>query len=275
MSLSIDLDAYFRRIGYSGPREPTLATLRGLHRLHPRAIAFENLDPLTEVTPALDLEGLQAKLVAGGRGGYCFEQNGLFLAVLQALGFEAQGLAARVVWMRPPELAGGRTHMLIRVVLPEGVFLADVGFGGVVLTAPLRFTAGPEQDSGHGVLRLVDVGSGELQLQFRTADGFQPKYVLSELPQTAADYELANWFVATHPSSQFRNNLIVSRVAEDHRLGLLNGDLSIRWKDGRVEKRSLDLDGVCVALTDRFGLPATAVEAARPAIARVMAAAKP
>ena len=270
MSLSIDLDAYFRRIGYSGPRDPTLATLRSLHGLHPRAIPFENLDTLIDVVPALDIEALQAKLVAGGRGGYCFEQNGLFLGVLQSLGFEAQGLTARVQWMLPPERVGGRTHMLIRVVLPEGVFLADVGFGGVVLTAPLRFVAGPEQDTGHGVLRLVDVGEGEQQLQFRASDGFQPKYQLSQLPQTAADYRLANWFVATHRSSIFRNNLIVARVAEDHRLGLLNGELAIRWKDGRVEKRSLDLDGACSALIDEFGLPAAAVDAARPAIARVI-----
>jgi N-hydroxyarylamine O-acetyltransferase len=160
--------------------------------------------------------------------------------------------------------------MLIRVVLPEGVFLADVGFGGVVLTAPLRFIAGPEQDTGDGVLQLVEAGEGELQLQFRIGDAFQPKYVLSQLPQTPADYGLANWFVATHPSSIFRQNLIVSRVAEDHRLGLLNGDLSIRWRDGRMEKRSLDLDGVCLALVDQFGLPAAAVEAARTAIGRVL-----
>jgi N-hydroxyarylamine O-acetyltransferase len=87
MSLSIDLDAYFRRIGYSGPRTPTLATLRDLHRLHPQAIPFENLDSLTGRVPDLTPAGLQAKLVDGGRGGYCFEQNMLFRAGLRSLGY--------------------------------------------------------------------------------------------------------------------------------------------------------------------------------------------
>ena len=75
----IDLDAYFRRIGYDGPRDASLETLRELHRLHPQAIPFENLDPLLGRPVNLDPASLQAKLVEGGRGGYCFEQNGVLV----------------------------------------------------------------------------------------------------------------------------------------------------------------------------------------------------
>src|SRR5689334_21061726 len=92
----IDLDAYLARIGYEGPAAPNLATLRRLHELHPRAIPFENLSPFIGETPSLDPASLQAKLVRGGRGGWCFEQNLLFGLALEAIGFEVTRLAARV-----------------------------------------------------------------------------------------------------------------------------------------------------------------------------------
>ena len=98
----IDLDAYCARIGYDGPREATLESLRALHNLHPQAIPFENLDPLLKRPVKLDAASLQAKLVEGGRGGYCFEHNSLFAHVLRALGFKVQEATARVRWSVPP-----------------------------------------------------------------------------------------------------------------------------------------------------------------------------
>src|SRR6202040_4441701 len=92
----VDPRAYSKRTGYGGPREPNLALLRSLHRLHPSAIAFECLDPLLGRTVAIDVQSLETKLVRMVRGGYCFEQNGLFLHVLSTL---FTPLAARVRWM--------------------------------------------------------------------------------------------------------------------------------------------------------------------------------
>ena len=118
MTADIDLDAYFDRIGYTGPWEPTLDVLQALHRLHPAAIAFENLTPLMGERVSLDLGDLQAKLVLGGRGGYCYEQNGLFKAVLTALRFQVHGLAARVRWGLPEDAPPRpRTHMALLVTL--------------------------------------------------------------------------------------------------------------------------------------------------------------
>ncbi len=98
----VDLDAYFARIGYAGPRIATRATLDRIHALHAAAIPFENLDPLLGRPVPLELDALQRKLVRSRRGGYCFEQNTLFKAVLEELGFSVTSLAARVLWMTPP-----------------------------------------------------------------------------------------------------------------------------------------------------------------------------
>ena len=98
---AVDLDAYFARIGYDGPRAPTLATLRAIALRHPDAIPFENLDVLLGRGISIARADVDAKLIAGGRGGYCYEQNSLLKRVLQALGFQVEGLMARVLWMAP------------------------------------------------------------------------------------------------------------------------------------------------------------------------------
>ena len=236
MSDALDLDAYFARIGYDGPREPTLAVLQGLHARHPRAIPFENLDPLQGRTPKLDLASLQAKLVAGRRGGYCFEHNTLFTAVLRALGFQVTPLAGRVLWNRPEDSAPPpRTHMLLRVETEAGPHLADVGFGGMVKTAPLRLAPGGEQDTGHGVFRLVPLADAALRLEARLPERWAPMYQFDQAPQAPMDYELANWFVATHPASPFTDNLMAAWVTEDRRYAVLDNRLSIHHRGGETE----------------------------------------
>ncbi|TGT04040.1 arylamine N-acetyltransferase, partial [Mesorhizobium sp. M8A.F.Ca.ET.213.01.1.1] len=119
------------------PTEASLATLKALHRQHPQAIAFENLDPFLGHARKLDLASLQDKIFTHGRGGYCYEHNLLFMHALTALGFEVSGLAARVLWGQPDDAITARSHMLLRVEFDGHTYLADVGFGGLTLTAPL------------------------------------------------------------------------------------------------------------------------------------------
>jgi N-hydroxyarylamine O-acetyltransferase len=97
----MNLDAYFARIGYEGPREPTLAVLPALSAAHTRSIPFENLDVLLGRPIKLEIDAIFQKLVCDRRGGYCFEQNGLLLHVLDELGFQVAPLSARVRWQRP------------------------------------------------------------------------------------------------------------------------------------------------------------------------------
>jgi N-hydroxyarylamine O-acetyltransferase len=260
----IDLDAYVARIGYAGPREPTLEVLTALQRLHPGVIPFESLDPFLGRPVRLDPDSLEAKLVRGGRGGYCFEQNGVFWRVLEALGFKVTPLSARVRWMQPEDAPlGPLSHMLLRVETPEGAFLCDVGFGGQSPTAPLRFDPGLEQATPHGTYRLIERDGG-FELQMRLPDRWGALYRFNLEPRILPDYEVSNWFTSTHPASRFTNGLIVSLAPEGRRMNLLGTGLTTYFTDGRIEERALgSADELHQVLTQDFGMTISAEDAQR------------
>ena len=260
----IDLDSYFERIGHAGPREPTLEVLAALQRAHTAAIPFECLDPLLGRPVRIDAASLEAKLVRGGRGGYCFEQNGVLWRVLTALGFEVTPLSARVRWMAPDDAPlGPLSHMLLKVDLPQGAFLCDVGFGGQSPTAPLRLVPDLEQATPHGTYRLTSRDGG-FELQMRLPDRWAALYRFNLEPRLVADYEVANWFTSTHPMSRFTNGLMVSRAPEGRRLSLQNLGLTSYSVGGGIEERLIgsaeELHGV---LTGDFGLRVTPQEASQ------------
>jgi len=252
---AFDVDAWLFRIGHHGSREPVLPTLRALIGAHTATIPFENIDVLLGQPPKLDLGSLQRKMIANGRGGYCFEQNTLFLAGLLALGFRVTGLLARVIRGMDAGASGPATHMMLRVDLPEGPFLADVGFGNLTPTAPLVLRPGVEQETPHEIMRLWPVGE-ELTLQARHGEAWQNIYRLSPHPRLDIDFEVANWFAATHPASPFVNHLIVARPGRDGmRSTLFNGRITVRRRGDLVDRFKLDggTDFQAV-LESRFGL---------------------
>jgi len=252
---AIDLEAYFARIGYAGPRARDFATLTALHELHVRAIPFENLDLHLGRGIRIDLPSVEAKLVRSRRGGYCFEHNTLFAGALRALGFTVTPLVARVRWQLPPDQQTALTHMLLRVESPDsGPCLADVGFGSMSLVRPIRFELDREQPGGLEPRRVVARGSHFAQ-QARLADAWADVYVFSADEAPAIDFEVGNWFTSTHPQSRFRLNLIASRAGEDCRHTLLNRELTTRHRDGRVEKRVLNTaDELLSVLASPFDL---------------------
>lgn len=253
--MAIDLDAYFARIGYDGPRAPTLATLGGIHARHPAVIPFENLDPLLGRPVSLDLAAVQAKLVGQRRGGYCFEHNALFRAALDQLGFAVTPLIARVVWMSPPDRPmGPRSHMLLRVDLAEGPHIADVGFGGHLYSGPLKLAPGIEQTTPEATLRLTPDGE-VLVLETRLPGGWQPMYRFTLEPAYLADYEVSNWYTSTHPASIFTSALLAERLTPQVRCSLFNTRLTRRHADGRVEVEDLaDAEALARALDVDFGV---------------------
>ena len=260
MVTALDLPAYFARIGYTGPSEPTLAVLRTLVACHLSAIAFENLDPFLGHPVDLDPAALVTKLVRARRGGYCQEHNSLFHDVLAALGFSAAALGGRVLWTRAEGQPAPLTHRLTLVECPEGKFITDVGFGGPCPTAPLRLEPAIEQTTPHGTYRFTREG-GVFELQLRVDERWQAMYRFDLAPQSRADFEVANWYTSTHPRSLFTQNLVICRIVGDRRVNLLNANLSIRQPNGRVEHRVLagaeELDKVLGEVMD-LALPAVA-----------------
>ena len=234
----LDLDAYFRRIGYTGSREPTLDTLRALHLQHALAIPFENLDSLLGRPIELDLPALQRKLIEQRRGGYCFEQNLLFAHVLRALNFDAATLVARVVWDRGDDGTRARTHMLLFVELGEGPYIADVGFGGLTMTAPLRLEPGLAQTTPHETFRIVRHGA-EFAVEAELRDARKTLYRFDLQQQRQIDIEVLNWFVSTHPTSPFIACLMVGRPGAGVRYALLDNRFTTRRANGSTEERDL------------------------------------
>ena len=258
MSSPFDLDAYLARIGYSGPRTATIDTLTAVHALHPAAIPFENLSPLLGWPVQLDVDSLQAKLVTGGRGGWCFEHNTLLRHALEALGFSVTSLAARVLWNAPPgNPVGPRSHMLLLVNLEGKSYIADTGFGGNVLTGPLRLEPHIEQPieqpTPHEPHRLLPLENGFV-LEAFLGGQWMALYRFTLEPQFPADYEVSNWYLCQHPNSFFRHILIAARATSEGRYALRNNNLAIHRKNG-TEKRTLtDAIALRASLENDFGL---------------------
>jgi N-hydroxyarylamine O-acetyltransferase len=233
--MRIDLNAYFERIGYRGVREPALHVLSELHSLHPASVPFENLDPYLGRPVSLDPVALQAKLLGSRRGGYCFEQNALFRSVLETLGFSVTPLIARVVWTAPPhQPLAPRNHMLLKVDLADGAYIADVGFGGQLVSAPLKLTPGLEQATAEGILRVRADGD-VLFVETLLPSGWTSLYRFNLEPAEMSDYEMSNWYTSTHPMHFMTNNLLAERLTPEGRFSLFNNRLTRRFPDGRAE----------------------------------------
>jgi len=250
-----DLEAYLARIGYTGPRAPTLEVLHALTAAHAQAIPFENLDVLLGRGIDLGPEAVFDKLVRRRRGGYCFEQNGLLLGALTALGFEVVPLSARVRIDRPREVLPPRTHLFLRVEVAGASWLTDVGVGALSLTRAIRFVADEEQATPHEprrILRENDRWFHQARLGATWSDVYE--FTGEEMPPI--DRELANWFTSTHPESHFLGRLIAARAAPDgRRITLQNGELKIRERDGRATVQTIgSLEELLLVLAERFGL---------------------
>jgi N-hydroxyarylamine O-acetyltransferase len=250
-----DLDAYLERIGYAGPHAATLDTLEAIHAQHPQAIPFENLNPLLHWPVRLDAVSLQQKLVLDGRGGYCFEQNILLYHALRTLEFEVTGLAARVLWNAPEGAAvRARSHMLLLVDLDDRPYVADVGFGGLTLTAPLRLLPDVEQATPHEPFRLLRAGDAFVT-QAHVGGAWKALYRFDLQEQLLPDYEVTNWYLSNHPDSQFVTGLIAARADRDRRYALRNNELAVHHMSGQTERRVLaNAAGVRAALEDEFRL---------------------
>ncbi|MBO0728947.1 MAG: arylamine N-acetyltransferase [Acidimicrobiaceae bacterium] len=240
------IDAYLDRIGASYPKARGADELRELHAAHLRRVPFENLSIHLGEPIRLDEDALIDKIVTRQRGGFCYELNGAFAALLSALGFEVTLLAARVFsgnTVGPPF-----DHLVLRVDISEP-WLADVGFGRHTLW-PLRLDArGPQADPG-GTFTLTESGEGDLDV----LTDHQPQYRVELRGRAIDDFEPMCWWHQTSPKSHFTRSLTCSLPTASGRT-TLSDRLLIRTSDGQRHETLLDDDGeVLAAYRDHFGI---------------------
>jgi N-hydroxyarylamine O-acetyltransferase len=263
------LPAYLERIGLDAPPTCDVAGLTAIQRAHRLAIPFENLDIRLGRGIALDVDALAAKLVVARRGGYCFEQNGLFLAALRALGFGARPLLARV-WLGLPAEVPPRTHMLVVVAIDGRDWIADVGFGGsysppmpledgAMADSPdgarhrLRKTAVPGDPDGEWLLER-DGPAGATDGRTAGLEGWQPQYGFSLRDVVENDIEQANHWTSTRPGTRFTTLHVVSRCLPTGFAAMTDDQLVI-YRDGKVERSQVgDADNYGEILSGIFGI---------------------
>lgn len=233
--LSVDVDAYLRRIGYSGPLAPNAETLRRLQLAHLLSVPFENLSIHAGEAIVLDDELLFEKIVRRRRGGFCYELNGLFAGLLRALGFEVSVLSAGVANDKGgfgPEF----DHMTLQVDL-ERRYLADVGFGDS-FRGPLLLEERGEQVQGGEGFRIDGAGTRLVLMRRTGGDGWRPQYRFGLEPRVSADFEEMCRYHQTSPDSSFTRERLCSLATPDGRI-TLSGMRLITTRGGAREERNL------------------------------------
>lgn len=248
----MDVDAYLERIGYRGGLAPTAETLRRLHVAHLLTVPFENLSIHAGEPIVLDDRALFDKVVARRRGGFCYELNGLFAALLRALGFRVEMLSAAVA-RREGGFGPEFDHMALLVTLEER-WLADVGFGDSFVE-PLLVDERAEQKQGARAFRVDELEGGRLLLLRRDAGGmWEPQYRFGLEPHAYADYEEMCRFQQTSPESHFTRGRVCSRLTNEGRV-TLSGTRLITTRGGGKEERELGSEEECTAaLLEHFGI---------------------
>lgn len=249
-----NLKRYLQRLGFEAPPPPTLETLRELQWRHTGAFTFENLATVTGAPVLIDLASIEQKVLHGGRGGYCYELNHLFFALLLELGFDVRAISGRVVMNQPEGAWTARTHRLSLVTLDGVRYVTDVGFGGMVPTAPLLLDTEAEQATPHEPYRIEKQPDGYM-LRANVGGEWRPMYLFDLQRQEDIDFTIGNWYVSTHPQSPFAHRLMVARTGDGWRRTLNNGSFAIHRIGAESERRDvIDVDELIELLLQEFDL---------------------
>ena len=260
MAQPLDLDAYLARINYAGPRAPTYDTLVGILRAHIVSIPFESFDVLLGRPIRLDTEGLQSKMVAGRRGGYCFEHGSLMHAALAAIGFAPVRHASRVLLFEPRH-ESVRQHMFLTCTIGADSYVVDPGFGPFACPLPIPVDGTPVP-TGAPTHRLAREGND--WVLYVTQDGKQIQGWTSTMEEEyPVDFEMMNYYISTHPASFFTHNILASAVTAEGRVNIMNQGVHF-VRDGSAEPAQLaDRKALRSLVTRHFGFDLPELETMR------------
>lgn len=251
----MDLQAYFKRIRYTGTTNPTLATLTALHRAHLQAVPFENLNIHIPRPIILKEEALFQKIVHENRGGFCFEQNGVFSAVLRELGFEVIRLEANVYHADTDDYGIPLNHMALLVTIDNKRYLADVGFGAA-FSEPLEIDNPNIQVQDVGKFKIEHDGlTGIYSDHLNTAEKMTTSYRFFFTAHDLSDYEGACHYMQTSPKTHFTQKRVCSRMSAEGRISLTDTQFITTTLAGeRTEIPINDEDHYHRILREQFGI---------------------
>lgn len=256
----LDVDAYLERLGHKGEVKADLDTLRALHRAHVATIPFENLEIMLGRPILLDLEALQNKLVRRRRGGYCYEQNLLFAAALERIGFQVTGRGARVragaSSLRPV------THMILSVEADGEQWLCDVGFGADGLLEPIPLRDGADVPQGAWRFGFEREPEDIRVLRTTRADGWFDVYAFGPERRHFVDYVVMNHYNSTHPRGAFTRRPVVQKAAPDVRRRLTGNRLTVALPDGAESERDVTARELKDVLAREFGVELSSEDSA-------------
>ncbi|MBO1531032.1 arylamine N-acetyltransferase [Psychrobacter sp. F1192] len=289
----INYKHYLEQLGFTESEinqslTPDLDTLKRLQLAHLTQYAFQSVTTILDRPVDLKEETIYDKLVVRGLGGYCYELNGLFLSLLRHLDYEARIITGIVIINNQLEPRNARTHMALVVTIDKQNYLVDVGFGGLVPSAPLLFSyhqenqqsgeqknnAQPEpqiQTTPHGRYKIIKDDSFDNQTEnpilphtrvnyeryilcCEVKAEWQMLYVFDLLPQTQIDMVVGSWYISTYPKSPFKSRLMASRLDKHGiRHTLLNNKYQ-RHQLGEASKSTIleDLDTLLTQLKEVF-----------------------
>jgi N-hydroxyarylamine O-acetyltransferase len=248
----LDIKAYLERINYSGSLAPTAETLKGLQIAHLMAVPFENLSIHAQQSIVLEDKALFTKIIEHRRGGFCYEVNGLFAALLSALGFDVAMLSAEVA-REDGGFGPAFDHMTLMVKL-EQRWLVDVGFGDS-FREPLRLDKRGEQRQGRRAYLIIPEGSYLVLVQRNGDEGWKAQYRFTLRPHEYADYAEMCRYHQTSSQSHFTKSRVCSRATEDGRITLSEMRFITTSLDGGKQERTLaSEEEYAEILREQFGI---------------------
>lgn len=252
MDFTIDAKKYLRRIGYEGSLAVNAGTLKGIHESHVKAVPFENLDIHYRRPFDLRLENVFNKVVHTRRGGFCYELNSLFHALLRELTFNCRIISGRV--FNDDSVPGPEYDHMALLVQLETLYLVDVGFGDLFVS-PIQIAPGCVQSDGRNLFVIEDVGDGNFEVSMATRKGtFVKKYLFDMKEATVEQFEAMCQDKQVNPSSHFVKNTICTRATEDGRITIFNEKLIEKSSGNRSETAIASDDVLRRLLREKFGI---------------------
>ena len=249
-----DAEKYLERIGVQGFEKPDKATLDALILAHLRTVPFENLDVFdADIGTSLNIESLFEKIVLNRRGGYCFELNAAFTALLESLGYECCPVAVRVVWNATRHMPLSHRAAIVTI---DGVrYFADVGFGGPSPQGTLLMDEPGEQPSGSNIF-VIERGGEHGTVTYRLVDGKKEKLLMFREDRCdPIDFLALNTHLSKSHYSMFRKGRLINLVTPTGNKTLSGNVLTINTTGGEPVQQTLETEAeVRSALKEHFGL---------------------